>query len=179
MQLGTDINQLLKQPGNFGAPPSGYVAGAGRSSLAATREPDIDRGDYSDAHYDKWNGYEGSLFSNAEFSKDDDDADITYKEIDEYMDGRRKRHREKRIVAEIEKARKENPTIRSIFQDLKRNLSKVTKEEWESIPDIVDRTVKKKKYDRKAPIPDNIILSALKDMETTTAVEDIACIYLN
>ena len=173
MQLGTDIDQLLKRNQD---PSTPYIAGAGRTSIAASREED--RGDYSDAHFDNWSGYQDSLYTNADFSKEDEEAEQIYKNIDEYMDGRRKKHREKRIVKEIEKARKETPTIRTLFQDLKRGLSKVTKEEWEAIPDIPDKTIKKKKYDRKVPIPDNILLSALKDMESKQSIDPIRIIII-
>lgn len=42
--------------------------------------------DFSDANYDEWSGFGGSLFSGATNDAEDIDADKIFSKIDEYMD---------------------------------------------------------------------------------------------
>jgi hypothetical protein len=44
-------------------------------------------------------------------------------------------------------------------------------EEWDSIPEIEDYTVKKKKYNRITPVPDSLIEQAAKDIETVNYID--------
>ena len=64
--------------------------------------------------------------------------------IDTFMDQRRKDQREKRLKAEIEQYRKENPKITEQFAPFKRKLAEVSLSEWESIPEIGDYTQHKR-----------------------------------
>ena len=147
---------------NFNAqlPPANYVAGLGRGAAGFTTRSDIgparqatdedDKEDYSEANYDQFSGYSGSLFKNSDpYDNDDKEADDIYKKIDSRMEDRRKSRREEKIKEEIEKFRKERPKIQQRFADLKRGLSSVSSDEWAAIPDIGDYTVKKKKRDEK------------------------------
>ena len=90
---------VFRKP-NFGPPPVGYIAGLGRGAsgfitrgdigpakmdqvppglgappgLDATRQTPQNE-DYSDANYDEWNGYRGSLFAGLKEDAEDRDAD--------------------------------------------------------------------------------------------------------
>jgi len=53
--------------------------------------------------------------------------------------------REEREREELQKIRELRPKIQQQFADLKRELAKVSEEEWAAIPDIGDRSIKKQK----------------------------------
>ncbi|KAG7093896.1 hypothetical protein E1B28_007534 [Marasmius oreades] len=75
------------------------------------------------------------------------------------MDARRKARREAQEQAELAKYRAERPKIQQQFSDLKRGLSAVTDEEWESIPEVGNLTRRKRpKYERSFVIPDSVIV---------------------
>ena len=154
--------------------PAGYVAGAGRGAggLDGDNPFDGDRGDYSEVRYDPWSGYEGSLFSNAaEYDEEDREADDTYEQVEKFMDMRRKVRRETRLKKELEKIRAEKPPISEQFADVKRELAKMTPEEWMSIPEIGDYRLKKAKREKYVPVPDRVIEAGRREMETTTSIE--------
>jgi len=44
---------------------------------------------------------------------------------------------------------------------LKRDLATVTNEEWEAIPECVDLSIKKRKRERFAPVPDGLVMNLL------------------
>ena len=54
-----------------------------------------DRGDYSDAKYDEWSGFNEKLFNTGEYDDEDKEADSVYSLIDMHMDARRKSRRDK------------------------------------------------------------------------------------
>jgi pre-mRNA-processing factor 6 len=74
---------------------------------------------------------------------------------------RSKRRRELKEEEEKKKAKLDNSSISVQFADLKRDLAQLTEDEWGSIPDIGDRSLKYKqdaaKHDKFVPVPDNII----------------------
>ena len=80
--------------------------------------------------------------------------------FEEHMDSRRKKRREKKLEEDLQKFREERPTITQQFSDLKRDLSKLTYDDWMSIPDAGDYTVKKVKKDKYVPVPDSVILNS-------------------
>lgn len=164
-KLGADANF-------FGAPPSNYVAGMGRGG-APNRGDDDDRQDYSDTKFDNWLGYEGSLFSHSgEYDEEDRDAENTYAKVDDYMDSRRRGRREKKFMQEMEKFRKEKPTLPEQLKDAKRQLSTLTHEDWLSIPEANDYKVKKvKRAEKYVPVPDKIISSAIRENETVNSID--------
>ncbi|KAF7062197.1 hypothetical protein CFC21_068825 [Triticum aestivum] len=61
------------------------------------------------------------------------------------MDLRRKGRREARLKQEIEKYRASSPKITEQFADLKRKLTDVSVQEWESIPEIGDYSARNKR----------------------------------
>jgi pre-mRNA-processing factor 6 len=54
--------------------------------------------------------------------------------------------REARLKEELEKYRKERPKLQTQFADLKQNLSQVTEEDWDAIPDAADTKAKRLKH---------------------------------
>lgn len=140
--------------------------------IAPIRKPDDedDMGEFTEAKYDKWSGYESNLFANSEYDEEDRDADIQYNQIEKYIEGRRKSRTEKKLKETYTKLREERPTIRQQFSDLRSNLNRVSKDEWENIPDIPDYTIKKRKQERYTPITDKVIEQGLQDHVTLNAI---------
>lgn len=68
-------------------------------------------------------------------------------------------NREAKEQEELAKHRAERPKIQQQFADLKRGLSAVTDEEWESIPEVGNLTRKKRrKEERSYAIPDSVLV---------------------
>lgn len=139
--------------------------GASNIQAQPVKRPDDeeDMTEFSEAKYDKWSGYDSNLFSNSEYDEEDKDADIQYVHVEKYIEGRRKTRTEKKLKETISKLREERPTIRQQFSDLKSGLVKISKDDWEGIPDVPDYTIKKKKQERYTPISDKIIEQGLQD----------------
>ena len=192
----------------FGVAPVGYVAGRGRGmgelaraqgELPGAAPPSApggfgrddgegDRGDYSESNYDEFSGYSGSLFANyGQYDDDDREADKIYASVDDAMEARRKRVRERQMLLEQQQKKNKGSLgtsgsggvparIADQFADLKRDLATVSAFEWESIPEVGDHSLKLKQSRKKEtfmPLPDNIIASAaaLRGGEITNAVD--------
>lgn len=56
-----------------------------------------EREDYSDANYDEWSGYSGSLFASVTDDAEDKDADSVFSKVEDYIDGRRRKKREEKM----------------------------------------------------------------------------------
>ncbi|EGN93902.1 hypothetical protein SERLA73DRAFT_97278 [Serpula lacrymans var. lacrymans S7.3] len=158
--------------------PASYVAGLGRGASGFTtrsdigparegpsaevvaeaqakrgEEPDIDPEQFQDPD----NEY--GLFAGTTYEQDDEEADRIYESVDQNMDGRRRVRREAREDTELAKHRAERPKIQQQFADLKRGLSVVTDEEWESIPEVGNLTRKKRRKDERTfVVPDSVIV---------------------
>ena len=63
--------------------------------------------DISDANFDEWSGYGGSLFAGTTEDAEDKDADTMFSRIDEYMDSRRRKKREEKFIEEEKKVAKQ------------------------------------------------------------------------
>jgi pre-mRNA-processing factor 6 len=129
---------------------------------SAQHQQEVDRGDYSESNYDEFSGYGEKLFSSGTpYEEDDAEADQIYDSVDEFMEGRRKRKRELQMLDDQAKqARGNRPKIADQFADLKRELSNVTADQWNAIPDIGDYSLKTKQKSRKdiyTPLPDYLI----------------------
>ena len=121
-------------------------------------QEETDRGDYSESNYNEFSGYGERLFSGTPYEEDDIEADKIYESVDERMEGRRKRQREKQML-EAKKSLEER-SIADQFADLKRDLASVTPEQWEAIPDVGDHSLKYKQRRRNeifTPVPDFLI----------------------
>jgi pre-mRNA-processing factor 6 len=157
---------------NFGAAPVGYVAGRGRGmgelahdqkEMTAKQElEEVDRGDFSESLWDEFSGFDkqGMFSGNTPYDKDDAEADNIYDGVDEYMENRRKRKREQQLLDEQKKSENNRPKISDQFADLKRDLASVTSDQWDSIPDVGDHSLKftqSNKKDRLSAVPDYLI----------------------
>ncbi|XP_020256952.1 protein STABILIZED1 [Asparagus officinalis] len=72
-----------------------------------------------------------------------------------------------------EKYRASNPKITEQFADLKRKLADVTPEQWDSIPEIGDHSLrnKKKRFESFVPVPDTLLEKARQEQEHVTALD--------
>ncbi|KXZ45962.1 hypothetical protein GPECTOR_49g546 [Gonium pectorale] len=133
--------------------PSGYAPG---SKAGGNEESALD-----ETKFDEFMGNDAGVFaSTGEYDEDDKEADAVWEQVDNFMDERRREAREKRLKEELERYRAENPKITEQFADLKRKLADVSSEEWEAIPEIGDYTVKKRRVERFAPVPDSLLARA-------------------
>lgn len=162
----------------FGEPPPDYVPGKGRGAVGfasgvsrddqtITIETDI--GDYSDTKFDKFSGFNESLFKDIKYDDDDRKADSIYEMIEEKLSSRRKAQKEKKLREEIKKAREHRPTLQEQFSDLKSSLGDVRIEEWDQIPEPGDYYYKNKKPKHFTPVPDNVIHSSHTNFVETLA----------
>ncbi|KAJ9449609.1 Protein STABILIZED1 [Diplonema papillatum] len=156
--------------------PSNYIAGVGRGAAGFTTRSDIgpsemkaeetqatdgDRGDYSDARFDEFAGFQENLFKGHVWNAADDEADQKYQDVDEHMDGRRKRRREDAEKEQMKQYHKDRPTLSAQLADLKKELGTVSEEEWNNIPDIGDRSIKKKRQEIWTPAPDTLLMAGM------------------
>ncbi|CAG7718069.1 unnamed protein product [Allacma fusca] len=146
------------------APPNKRKKPGGGPGGNQKEEEDDDEEDLNDSNYDEFSGYGGSLFSKDPYDKDDEEADKIYDSIDQRMDEKRKDYREKKLKAVLEKYRQERPKIQQQFSDLRRDLSNVTEDDWNNIPEVGDSRNKKQRNPRAekfTPLPDSVLSSNL------------------
>eukprot|EP00882_Tetradesmus_deserticola_P002717 GHRQ01002888.1.p1 GENE.GHRQ01002888.1~~GHRQ01002888.1.p1 ORF type:complete len:911 (+),score=473.90 GHRQ01002888.1:1197-3929(+) len=157
--------------------PSNYVPGLGRGATGFTTRSDIgparsgpvggdgDKeggGDADENKFDEFMGSDAGMFAGGQYDEDDREADRVWDEIDSFMDERRRERRERLMKEELEKMRADNPKITEQFADLKRGLAQVSAEEWEGIPDVGDRTIKKRpRFMAVAAAPDSLLSKAV------------------
>jgi pre-mRNA-processing factor 6 len=132
-----------------------------------------DKGYDENQKFDEFEGNDVGLFASTEYDEDDKEADAVWEAIDMRMDSRRKDRREARLKEEIEKYRASNPKITEQFADLKRKLYTVSAQEWESIPEIGDYSLrnKKKRFESFVPVPDTLLEKARQEKEHVTALD--------
>ncbi|XP_010522629.1 PREDICTED: protein STABILIZED1 [Tarenaya hassleriana] len=151
--------------------------GAGRGRGKPGEEDEDEEGDEKgydeNQKFDEFEGNDAGLFSNAEYDEDDKEADAIWEAIDKRMDSRRKDRREAKLKEEIEKYRASNPKITEQFADLKRKLYTLSADEWESIPEIGDYSLrnKKKRFESFVPVPDTLLEKARQEKEHVTALD--------
>ena len=106
-----------------------------------------------------------SLFDDSTpYGDDDKEADLIYQAVDEHLESRRKSRCEKRAKAVNDRLRATKPTIQQQFRDAKMQLATVSKEEWDSIPEIGDYTVKRqRRAERFTAAPDSLLAQALQE----------------
>ncbi|EKX73881.1 conserved hypothetical protein [Theileria equi strain WA] len=162
----------------FGKPPPGYIPGKGRGATGfsggVSRDDAADDRDTADlaGNNNELNCENEQLFKDVEIDDEDLEAESVYNLIDAKMDQRRKSHREGKIKDEILKMRSEKPTISQQLEHFKRDLMTLTKDEWESIPEIGDYSAKKKRQKRQVytPAPDSLIYSSRAAMQSSTSI---------
>ncbi|KAJ7567210.1 hypothetical protein O6H91_02G136900 [Diphasiastrum complanatum] len=153
-------------------------AGRGRGKGAGADEDEEEeeaeeKGYDENQKFDEFEGNDVGLFANGEYDEDDKEADAVWESIDKRMDLRRKDRREARLKKEIEKYRASNPKITEQFADLKRKLVTLSTQEWESIPEIGDYSLrnKKKRFESFVPVPDTLLERAKQEQEHVSALD--------
>ncbi|GBG73650.1 hypothetical protein CBR_g16993 [Chara braunii] len=123
--------------------------------------------------FDEFEGNDMGLFASGEYDEDDREADSIWEGIDKRMDERRRDRREARLKQEIEKYRASNPKITAQFADLKRKLTHLSSDEWDSIPEIGDYSMrnKKKRFESFVPVPDTLLEKARQEHEHVSALD--------
>ncbi|XP_056171510.1 protein STABILIZED1 [Syzygium oleosum] len=157
-----------------GGAPGGGGAGRGRGKPEEEEEDEGDEKGYDENQkFDEFEGNDVGLFASAEYDEDDKEADAVWEAIDKRMDSRRKDRREARLKQEIEKYRASNPKITEQFADLKRKLHTMSTQEWDSIPEIGDYSLrnKKKRFESFVPVPDTLLEKARQEQEHVTALD--------
>ena len=128
--------------------------------------------DYSESNFDKFSGYSEKLFDDTPYDADDKEADRVYQAVEERLDGRRKRQREKGLEKTLQQYRVTRPRIVDQFVDLKAGLETVSKEQWAALPDgagFSQRAKAKRQQDhhRYGPAPDTLLESASSGLATS------------
>ena len=133
----------------------GFASGVSRDGVFKPAEEKD--GDLGDANYDEFSGYGGSLFASGTLDPEDNEADRIYDLVDSRMEGRRKKARDQRNAEDIEVA-KSAFGFQKQFTDYKKELCRVSEEEWMALPDAQERLkAKKVKREFLQAVPDRII----------------------
>ena len=186
------LGQKPLQRTQFPPAPAGYVAGAGRGAAGVTTRGDLGpaaagpagagllgapprggEGEAPQQEFDRTFGGDGGLLGRAgggEYDEEDREADEVWEAVDARMADRRRGHREQRLKAEIEEFRANNPKITEQFADAKRKLASLTDDDWEAIPDVADRTIKKQKLEQFVPVSDTLLAKAAAERQAGASV---------
>ena len=138
--------------------PRGYRAGVGRGATPLSKDSaqDGDMRDYT--QFDKETGFSGQGLFNTRGGEDDDEADRIYAGVDEIMAKRHKRRREDMEQETQKKNTEKRPKIADVLAPYKASLSTVTEDEWASIPDVGDHSLKYKAPEENfTPMPASFI----------------------
>lgn len=143
--------------GKSSGPPPGYIPGIGRGAVGFTTRSDVGNAAATPAISD------GTLSRSAEariakqqepvqapqYDQEDDEADAIWDAIDKRMQ-ERKRKKASGDDGKVTSPVENSPTrqIGAEFQDLKQQLSTVTEDQWASIPDVGDYSLKYKQKRR-------------------------------
>lgn len=160
--------------GGAAAAAAGAGRGRGKGGTGDDDEEEAEEKGYDENQkFDEFEGNDMGLFATGEYDEDDKEADAVWEEIDKRMDSRRKDRREALVKKEIEKYRASNPKITEQFADLKRKLVTLSPQEWDSIPEIGDYSLrnKKKRFESFIPVPDTLLERAKQEQEHVTALD--------
>ncbi|KAL3632313.1 Protein STABILIZED1 [Castilleja foliolosa] len=156
------------------AGPPGVGRGRGKGAGDEDEEEENEEKGYDENQkFDEFEGNDAGLFASAEYDEEDKEADAVWEEIDKRMDSRRKDRREARLKEEIEKYRASNPKITEQFADLKRKLHTMSTQDWDSIPEIGDYSLrnKKRRFESFVPVPDTLLEKARQEKEHVSALD--------
>ncbi|QDZ22821.1 pre-mRNA splicing factor [Chloropicon primus] len=86
---------------------------------------------------------------------------------------RRRKQREENMKKELEQYRKENPKISEQFSDLKRALGSMSEQDWDQIPEIGDRSVKRTPRGKQSfvPVPDTLLARAAQEKQSVSTID--------
>lgn len=141
-----------------------FICRVGGATLGrGKQETEEGAGEVGGKTFNAFSGYEERLFADAVYEADDAEADRIYAEVDARMESRGKRRREEK-AEEVEKAaRLGSSRIADEFSALKRDLAKVTEEEWDNLQEIGDRSLRNRPRMAEAyvPVPDAVLVGSL------------------
>ncbi|KAK3039574.1 hypothetical protein RJ639_027718 [Escallonia herrerae] len=169
-----DLPDRSAAPIGAAAGPAGAGRGRGKPGGDEEEEEENEEKGYDENQkFDEFEGNDVGLFSTSEYDEEDAEADKVWAMVDGHLDERRKDRREARLKEEIEKYREQNPKITEQFAGLKRNLYTMSAEEWDSIPEIGDYSLrnKKKRFESFVPVPDTLLEKARQEQEHVTALD--------
>ncbi len=162
--------QQQQQPSPFGVAPSGYVPGSGRGAgFFAGGGGDNQDGPTGQPH-DSTNG--NAALDNNPYDDDDDEADAIYNAIDERMNSKK---RKSANSSSGNQQQSQSQKIGDQFRELKQQLASVTEDEWASIPDVGDNSLRykqKRREDVFTPISDSLLESRMTQNNDATASND-------
>jgi len=148
-------------PSPFGEAPKGYIPGSGRG--AGSKKDDDDAGPTG---YDTFGGYNDKLFdATTPYDDDDEEADRIYGEIDDRMSGIKRRRGQKDRTSGGGDGGEDDGAgggakIGDQFRQLKEKLADVTEDQWASIPDVGDYSLRykqKRREDVFTPLTDSLL----------------------
>ena len=130
-------------------------------------------GSKQEGQFDAFMGNDAGLFAQR-FDDEDREADEIWDKVDARMLERRKRQREENAKRELEEHRRRNPKITEQFQDLKRELSTMTQNDWDAIPEIGDRSVKRQPRGKASyvPVPDTLLQRAAQERQSVSQIDE-------
>eukprot|EP01083_Nonionella_stella_P279745 951556_1 len=139
--------------------------------------------DLNDSNYDPFTGYTTNLFSADNYDDEDREADIIYSTIDRRQDSQRKRRREEKEKLQWEEYHKKRPKVHEYFLNEKRQLSNLELREWENIPEPMDFSRRRRKFNKSSrtekytPVPDSIIEYAHNTNKNKHTIDDMDTKY--
>ena len=132
--------------------PPGYIAGLGRGAKGFTTRSDIGSANISTdiSNFEDDSG----LLASASLTSQDLEADAIYAAVDKAMSSRRKKKDQKK--------EKKEKVMQEHFQDLKRDLRKVSEEEWFNLPEAGQQVKRAKAaLEMFTPVPDSVLSGSL------------------
>jgi pre-mRNA-processing factor 6 len=147
----------------FGAAPSGYQAGAGRGAgNVGANEAAAGVGTY-----DPFGGYmiapqqqQHDTANGGQYDDDDDEADLIWAAIDERMKHKRKKNNDTDAMSQQQPTATSRQRIGAQFRELKESLADVSEDQWASIPEVGDYSLKYKhsrKQESFTPLTDTLL----------------------
>lgn len=134
---------------------------------------------FADSNFDNWSGFnDRGLFSTMSYEADDREADEQWEMVDKRMEQRKKKKLLSASDVMMNKSESSNSNttatvvggeennqqkIAQQFVDLKRKLADVSVDEWSKIPEVADRSIKKRKFVRYSAVPDTLLERAQKE----------------
>ena len=177
------MKDVFKKP-KFGQPPAGYVPGVGRGAVpiftrsdigdpsdpnskitptSGTRGHEYEKTDFSDTAFDKFYGFNDSALADQQYTKEDQEADQIFDQVEAYMQSRKK-HRK------TQEPTNKGPVPSQILKDAKKELVKVSKEEWDQLPDPKAFGKKRGRRQNYLPISDRVIKTAYEENKLSSGV---------
>ena len=167
-------------PAAAARPPIGDRGAPGTSSAAAgdkrKREEDEKNRAQSEQQFDDFLGNDTGLFAGARgeaYDADDKEADEVWEAIDDRMHEGQRVKKEEKMKKKLEQYRRENPKITEQFSDLKRALGGMSEADWEQIPEMSDRSVKRTPKGKVsfAPVPDTLLARAAQEKQSVSTID--------